>query len=109
MGLELTLTEDDIEDYYYQYIIKPNGGYDLLSPKTKKQYLNKKIKLRSPMFCKNDKFCSICAGKRFYQMGIKNVGLTTGRITNNMLNASMKNFHNAKVRYDEVNINELLI
>lgn len=61
------------------------------------------------MFCKSDKICSVCAGRRFYIMGIKNVGLTTGRVTNTLLNASMKNFHNAKLKFDDINIDELLI
>jgi hypothetical protein len=109
LGLELTITEDNIETYYYQYIILGKGKYDLLAPSTKEKYLNKKVKLRSPMFCKGDKICSICAGRRFYIMGIKNAGLTTGRITNTLLNASMKNFHNAKLKFDDVDIDDLLV
>ena len=58
--------------------------------------MNKPVKIRSSMFCKNDKICSVCAGKRFYILGIQNIGLTSGRVTNTLLNASMKNFHNAK-------------
>ena len=42
-------------------------------------------------------------------MGIQNSGLTTGRVSNNMLNASMKNFHNAKVKFDKVDLNDLLL
>ena len=109
MGLEMVITSGNIEKYYYQYIILENGGYDLLTPDNASKYLNKKVKLRSPMFCKSDKICSICAGRRFYIMGIKNIGLTTGRITNTLLNASMKNFHNAKLKFDNVNIDDLLI
>ena len=109
LGLEFTLTEDTIEDYYFQNIIKPNGGYERLTSENKDKYLNKKVKLRSAMFCKNDKICSVCAGQRFYIMGIKNMGVTTGRVTNTLLNAGMKNFHNAKVKFDKVDINKLLL
>lgn len=109
MGLNIFLTEDEISDYYFQYIIKKDGTTELLTPDNKDKYLNKKVKLRSPMFCKTDKVCSICAGQRYYTMGIKNAGLTTGRISNTLLNASMKNFHVAKVNFDEVNLSDLLI
>ena len=109
LGLELTLTEDNIEKYYYQYIIKKNGGYECLTSENKDKYLNKKVKIRSAMFCKNDKICSVCAGKIFYMLGIKNIGLTTGRVPNTLLNAGMKNFHNAKVKFDKVDINKLLL
>lgn len=82
---------------------------EMLSVDNREKYIGKKVIIRSPMFCKGDKLCSICAGKRFEIMGIKNAGLTAGRITNTLLNASMKNFHNAKVKYDIVDINDLLI
>lgn len=108
MGLELTLTNDNIEDYYYQNIVT-DKGIVTLNPENRNKFLNKKVIIRSPMFCKGDKLCSVCAGRRFYIMGIKNVGLTTGRITNTMLNASMKNFHNAKLKFDNVDVNSLLI
>lgn len=87
----------------------PNGKLELLDQNNKDKYIGKKVKLRSPMFCKGDKFCSVCSGKRFYIMGLKNCGLTTGRVTNTMLNASMKNFHNTKMKFDEVDLNGLLI
>ena len=108
MGLELVLTNDNVEDYYYQNIMTDKGAVTL-TPENKNKFLNKKVIIRSPMFCKGDKLCSVCAGRRFYIMGIKNSGLTTGRITNTMLNASMKNFHNAKLKFDDVDINSLLI
>lgn len=109
MGLSIFLSEDEISDYYYQYIIKKDSSIEMLSPENRDKYLNKKVKLRSPMFCKNDKVCNKCAGERYYIMGIKNSGLTAGRISNTLLNASMKNFHVAKVVFDEVDLNDLLI
>jgi len=108
-GLTIFLTEDNISDYYFQYIIKQNGTTEMLSPDNRDKYINKKVKIRSPMFCKYDKICNKCAGDRFYIMGIKNSGLTAGRVSNTFLNASMKNFHVAKVNFDEVDINNLLI
>ena len=97
-----------ISDYYFQNIITKDG-YETLTSDNKDKWLNKKVKLRSPMYCKGDKLCSVCSGRRFYIMGIKNSGLTTGRITNTMLNASMKNFHNAKLKFDNVDVDKLLI
>ena len=42
-------------------------------------------------------------------MKIHNMGLTAGRVTNTLLNAGMKNFHVAKIKYDEVDVNKLLL
>ena len=108
LGLEILLTKDNIEKYFYQYIIDGNK-YTMLSRENADKWVNKKVTIRSPMFCKNDHICNICAGERFYIMGIKNVGLTLGRITNTLLNAGMKNFHIAKVKFDEVDVDKLLI
>lgn len=108
MGLPIFLTPANIENYYYQNVIT-GKGYETLTEENKSKYINKKVTLRSPMFCKNDKLCSVCAGRRFYIMKINNMGLTAGRVTNTLLNAGMKNFHVAKIKYDEVDIDKLLL
>jgi hypothetical protein len=36
-------------------------------------------------------------------------GLTTGRISNTLLNLGMKAFHNSKIKLDVVDIDKLLI
>lgn len=107
-GLSFVLTEEDGDNYDYQYNIEGNKLV-LITPQNRSKYIGKKVKLRSPMYCSGDKLCSICAGKRWEIMGIKNSGLTAGRVTNTLLNASMKNFHSAKVSLDKVNIDDLLI
>ena len=104
----MILTENDVEDYLYQNIMTPKGPV-VLTNDNKSQFIGKRVTIRSSMFCRSDKICSVCAGRRFYMMKIKNIGLTSGRVSNTLLNASMKNFHNAKVKFDEVNINDLLI
>lgn len=107
-GLEFVLTEEDGDSFDYQYNIEGNKLV-CITPENRAKYIGKKVKLRSPMFCSGDKICSICAGKRWEIMGIKNIGLTAGRITNTLLNASMKNFHNSKVKLDHVDINDLIV
>lgn len=107
-GLDMVLTENDVDDYLYQNIMTQKGPV-VLTNDNKLQFIGKRVIIRSSMFCKSDKICSVCAGRRFYMMKIKNIGLTSGRVSNTLLNASMKNFHNAKVKFDEVNINNLLI
>ena len=106
-GINLVLTEDNVEKYYFQNIVT-SKGYVVLTSDNKDKFLNKKVLIRSPMYCKGNKLCSVCSGRRFYIMGIRNSGLTAGRVTNTLLNASMKNFHNAKLKFDTVDINDLL-
>lgn len=107
--IQLTLTPTIINDFLYQYIIGEKGKLILLTPENADQFLNKKVKMRSPMACLSDKICSKCAGTRFETMGIENIGLTTGRISNTLLNAGMKNFHITKVKMNKVDVDTLLL
>lgn len=107
--IEIVLTPDNVEMFLYQNIMLQSGRIVTLDPDTKDQYLNKKVKIRTPMFCLSDKCCSVCAGRRPYIMQIKNIGLTAGRISNTFLNKSMKNFHSSKVKLDVVNVDKLLL
>jgi hypothetical protein len=108
-GIDIVLTEEVAESFLYQNIMLQSGRIVNLNPDTVPQYLNKKVKIRTPMFCPNDKCCSVCAGKRPYIMDIKNMGLTTGRISNTFLNKSMKAFHQSKVQLDVVDVDKLLL
>jgi len=107
--IQITLTDNIINDFLYQYIIGEKGKLILLTPENADKYLNKTVKMRSPMACISDKICSKCAGTRFETMGIENIGLTTGRISNTLLNAGMKNFHITKVKMDKVDVDSLLL
>ena len=87
-GIITTLTEDNYEDFIDQYAFGKNG-FVLITLDNKKELINRKIKIRSPLFCKNDCICNKCAGERFYKLGIKNMGLVAPIITGRLLNAGM--------------------
>lgn len=107
--IEIVMNNDNLDMFLYQNIMLQSGRVVTLDPDTAPNYLNKKVRIRTPMFCLSDKCCSVCAGRRPYIMGIKNIGLTAGRIPNTLLNKSMKSFHSSKVKLDVVDINKLLI
>jgi hypothetical protein len=92
----------------WQYAVV-NGKTVLLTNENRSQFVGKKVNLRSPIGCIGAKLCNKCMGERFYKLGIKNVGLTTGRISNSIMNASLKNFHNTKVKLNAVDPDKLLI
>lgn len=106
--LKLVLTPDLVEPMMYQYI-KVGEKLVMLSEDNKNQFINKTVLFRSPMYCLSDKVCSKCAGERFYMMEMENIGLTSGKISNNLLNASMKKRHDITVYFDTVDLNKLLI
>ena len=54
--------------------------------------------MRMPATCTGNKICNICAGDRFYLLGITDVGLTANRLANSLLNGGMKKAHDTTVR-----------
>lgn len=53
-------------------------------------YIGKTVKLRSPMYCKDDNICSKCAGELFYKLGMRNAGLVSNVIGTSITNLAMK-------------------
>lgn len=92
----------------YRYIVEGNKLV-LLSPDIIDKYVGKKIKLRTPIYCKSDKLCSKCAGTLYYKLGIKNVGLTTSKLSSTLLNLNMKKFHNSTANISKIDINNITL
>jgi len=80
----------------------------LLTSENIDKYTNKEILLRSPMFCKGDKICSKCAGELFYKLGVKNPGLLNDTMSGVLMNASMKKFHDATVKFTDIKIEDYI-
>lgn len=106
--LNITLTPDNIGLFLDQYI-KEGSKLVLLTDDNVDKYVNKKVQMRSPMFCISDKICNKCAGERPELIGIKNIGLTAGRVSNTMLQKRMKNWHITKVSMNRVDPTTLLL
>ena len=106
--LNFVLTEGNYKDYEFQYIVD-DGKLVELNPETKKKYIGKLIHMRTPEGCLSDKTCNCCAGNRYYYSDIVNVGLTTGRVSNTLMQKQMKKFHNQKLHHSEVDPSKLLL
>lgn len=90
--IEVELTDKNIIDYMYSYIIKPNGSLELLNSENMNSYIGKKVKLRFASMCESKTgICNKCAGDLFYRMGNNDrVGLVMSSIPDKMKLASMK-------------------
>ena len=107
--LPVFLTSQNYKDYLWQYIVEDSGRLVLLDSNNFTNYINKTVKFRSPIGCLTPKICNKCMGERFYKLGIENVGLTTGRLPNSIMNSSLKSFHSTKVKFTTVDPDKLLI
>lgn len=113
-GLEIYLEHETAKLYLLQYIIGPDGKLILLTDDNINQYIGKRVKFRSPMYClgvKGDdsKKCNKCMGERYYIYKIKNVGITNNTLTNDLVNKNMKKRHNGKVKLNRLDPKKLLL
>lgn len=69
------------------------------------KYLNKFVKMFSPMYCIGDKICRKCAGT----YGNRFVGLDANKIATTLTNLNMKKFHDATIKTLQLNPEELLL
>lgn len=100
--ISVKLTEEKASAYKYNYIVE-GSKYVRLDDSTKSKYIGKTVKLRLPSTCAGKKICACCAGDRYYLLGIKEVGLTVGKLTNDLLQGGMKQSHDTTVRTYEIN------
>lgn len=105
---EIYLTPKNYKSFMYRYILDGSKLVPLVEDNYKK-FLNKKVKMRSPLYCISDKLCNKCAGDIFYKLGVTNAGLTTSSIGSHFLNLLMKSFHDATVKVSSIDINDIML
>jgi hypothetical protein len=106
-GLPVVITKGNLKDYIDQYIMDGNKLI-LIDENLPSQYMNHTVMVRSPMYCISDKLCSRCAGKRFYKVGITNIGLTVPAMSGSLQNAQLKKRHSMEVKMHDIDENEIL-
>ena len=91
--IELVIPASMGSKFLYRYIIDGNKLV-MLDNDNMKNYVGKKVKLRSIMYCGCDSgVCMTCAGKLFEKLQIDSIGLTTSTLTGALLNLKMKAFN----------------
>jgi hypothetical protein len=94
--------------FLHRYILDA-GKLTLLDENNIGRFIGKDIKMRSPMFCKSeDKICSKCAGELFYKLNMKNAGLLSTTMSGNLMNMSMKKFHNTSVVFSKIDVDKFI-
>lgn len=106
--LEFVLPKKIKNMYLFRYIL--DGGKEiLLDDKNIDKYVDKVVKMRSPMLCEERHYiCNKCAGEMLYSMGITNAGLLGSTMTGSLMNRSMKKFHNSSIIYEKTKIEDYI-
>ena len=105
--LSIVIPKDLKSMFLYRFII---DGAKLveLTPENIDNYVDKEVKLRSPMLCKGDTICEHCAGTLFKRMDLKDCGLVASNMTGSLLNLSMKKMHDSTVKINKINIEKYI-
>jgi len=91
-----------------RYVLESNGKLIELTEANIDSYVGKDVKMRSPMFCKTDKICNVCAGELFYKMNVQNAGLLTSTLSGSLMNLAMKKFHNTSIKFSKIDLDKYI-
>lgn len=101
--ITIELTNKNINDFMYNYIVKSNGELEELTSDNMDKYINKKVNMRFSIFCKSKNcICNKCAGNFFFRRGGKNIGLAAIQIPSTLKLRSLKAFHDSTINTTEM-------
>lgn len=104
--IDVFLTKKNFDKYMYRYIVE-GGKLVRLDNSNKNKYIGKTVKMRTISLCVGKtKRCNICAGDMFYVLGIENIGLTSPKMSNTMMQRRLKAKHDATVSMTHLNPEE---
>lgn len=105
--LDLTLAPGDPGKVAWRWGREAAGGGEdrLLEPGDPALAAGKRLLLRSPLYCRDNKICSRCMGEGLERIGLRAAGLLTNRVGTKMLNASLKAFHDTSLKVADVDLN----
>lgn len=107
LTVKLLITESNKKLLTDRYIME-NGRAKLIDSSNIDGYVGKIVNLRSPMYCRNGKYCSKCTGELYHKLGIKNVGLISNVIGTSMTTLALKAFHNSAIKLKEINYEDYI-
>ena len=108
---EVEITSGNAGEYSKYYFIMEKGKPKMLTPKNIKDYIGKRVQLRTPEGCKYKEpcYCNVCIGDLPYRIDTQNIGLQFNILTGALLNANMKKFHDITIKTYAVDINNDLL
>jgi len=97
-----------IKFFMHRYILSGNTLVEL-TESNKDKFLNKKVKIRSPLYCKtkNNNFCKICLGS-ILSKNKDSIPLATTEVSGIILNSSMKAMHGTVLEKEKIDLEDLI-
>ena len=105
--IQVKITSKNANDYIDSYIVE-NGKLVVLTRDNIKGYIGKVVHKRTPLYCISDDICNVCAGNRYHNIGVTEIGATSVALPNGLMNKGMKAFHDTKVKFHTVDLDKLI-
>ena len=110
--LDIVIPSYGTNDFLYRFIVE-NGKLVELTKDNIGKYVGKRVKLRSPMYCKGTEsqhcMCAKCFGTYYYKIGKTNVGLLSAVIGGSLTQGQLQKFHQNLISSNQINIDDMLI
>lgn len=105
--IPITIKKVNKDNLLYTYI-EDGSQLIMLTKDNINSYMGKKVKMRSPMSCINEKICSKCASKLFYLLNVTHAGLFGVQISHADLNLALKAKHCSLINLYTLNPDEII-
>jgi hypothetical protein len=102
--ITVTITKDNADSYYLRHAVNKDGTFKLLTDEVMKESIGKTYQIRSPLYCTTDKICHACAGSLYHKLGFVTVGPMITKVSANLLQKSLKKFHDLSVKTAKLNL-----
>lgn len=103
--IKVTLTDKNISDYMYCYVINNNGSLTLIDSTNKDSFVGKTVKMRFSSMCQSKTgICNKCAGELFYLLDDYRVGINLAKIPDILKLRYMKGFHNSIIQTTKIDV-----
>ena len=108
LTIPIELTEKNINDYMYNYIIEHGENIEITS-KNKDKYIGKTVNMRFANLCKSKTgYCNHCVGNLLYRIGgMSNIGMAMSIIPDKIKLIQMKKFHDSVSSYHKIDLNKM--
>ena len=110
--ITVKITNGNFSSYLYRYVLT-NKGLVMITNENKPMFINKTVKMRSPMYCigvgKDKCLCNKCSGDFYYILGKKNIGLTCSKMATTLTQLSLQKFHKNLVTSQKIDLDDLLV
>jgi len=104
--LNLLVTKKNINTIQNRYYVDDKNELVLITKENSQKLINKKINLRSPLYCKNkDGICPICYGELANQLNTRNIGILAAGALNMVAVNIMMGLRHKSERFEIIDVN----